>query len=884
MKRNLQNKCYQSVIELSDSDDEVYKKSPELVYESDAIEESKKKKKTVSKNKESVKKTVVKKNSQSGNLKSTKRKNLESPGVSNKKKRKLTALLSTNIDAGKVQQTERNDLTRSNTQQDINIDAKLISSPVQCVEWTDVDYINEINNVPRHIAENIIKLFKDDNTIPFIARYRKDITGSMEPDQLRMLKNSFEQVKIIKHRAAMIIKAIDKLGKWSPQIHSAVTSTKSLADLEHIYSLFKPTSKRSLAEKARELGLGSISDAVLHGHVIPPLASLIDEQREGLRNEEQVKNGINHIIADVINKDKEIVDKVMSLRRTSIIEIQTTQCKTTGDLKDNSKNAANEQKYEMYFNFRTNERNIKPHQILAINRAESQKIISVKIIIPDGFEQAFKKYCSWRYMDTMRASRLHLDLFNSSIDYAYKKLIKPLVIRRVKTEMKERAETASIEVFATNVKQLLLVPPVRGKIILGIDPGFYHGCKLAIVSEHGDVLDTAIIYPHRDSKAFHKQSVNVLTELVNKYKCTILALGNATACRETEVFLSKVIQSKSFGSLNVTYTIVDEAGASIYSCSTEAKSEFPNLNPNLISAISIARRLQDPLAELVKIEPKHLGVGMYQHDLPEKQLLSALDEVVTEAVSFVGVDINTASRCLLRRVAGLTNSKAVNIIEWRTKNGTFRNREQLLSVKGIGSKTFEQCAGFLRVLPETAVINENLTKSKKSKKLNNTFNLLDQTWIHPESYAVANKFLNHCQCDLDDLGTSAFIEKVDSYAKAGYGGLAAQFGTNDATMKIVIQGLTMRKNEDVRSRSNYPLFNNNMRNTDDLSTGTILSGVVRNTTHFGVFVDVGVGRDGLIHVKHLKNQALYVGQHVEVKVLSIERSRNRISLEFLKTL
>lgn len=483
----------------------------------------------------------------------------------------------------------------------------------------------------------------------------------------------------------------------------------------------------------------------------------------------------------------------------------------------------------------------------------------------------------------MTVSKLHTELLNSSIDYAYTKFVKPLVIRRVRNELKQKAETASIEVFVTNVKQLFLTPPVRGKIILGIDPGFYHGCKLAAISEHGNVLETSIIYPHSKTKNCYEEAANSLVNLVNKHKCTILALGNATACRETETFLNRLIKSKAFGSIDVSYTIVDESGTSIYSCSAEAKSEFPGLDTNVISAISIARRLQDPLAELVKVEPKHLGVGMYQHDLPEKQLSTALNEVVSEAVSFVGVDVNTASQCLLKRVAGLNVATAKNIIQSRIGFGAFKNRQQLLDVKGIGKKIFEQCAGFIRILPETSMI-ENTVKPKDSKKSKYTFNLLDQTWIHPESYGIAERFVEYCGCNLENLGTATFIERVKSRAEEGYAVLAEKFDTNETTMEIIVKGLSMKKDEDIRFKSASPLFRKNMLSIKDISTDMVLTGAVRNVTHFGAFVDIGVGRAGLIPTKWLKNSTVSVGQRVEVKVVSIELARNRIGLELINVL
>lgn len=497
---------------------------------------------------------------------------------------------------------------------------------VECKQWDIVDYISETNSVERHITENVVKLFSNDNTIPFIARYRRDMTNGMEPDKLRALKESLNQANLIKQRANTILKSIDKLGHWSPNIHAAIVSAKCLDDLEHIYSLFKPAGKRTLTEKAKELGLGTISDLVLQGHALPSLSSLIDSNKDGLKSEQQILDGIKHIIADTISKNKVVFDKVKELQSESAIKIETTKCKTNSKCADSEEKDVHG-KYETYYDFNVNTKYIKPHQILAINRGETQKILTIKIILPDFFERGFKAHCYKQYKVAMSASKLHSKLLNESIDYAYTKFIKPLVVRRIKSEMKQKAEVASIEVFVTNVKQLLLTPPVRGKIILGIDPGFLHGCKLAVISEQGDILETGVIYPHKKIEESYDKSANILVNLVNKHKATILALGNATACRETEAFINKLIKANAFGLIDVSYTIVDESGASIYSCSPEAKSEFPHLDMNLISAVSIARRLQDPLAELVKIEPKHLGVGMYQHDLPEKQLLSALNEV-----------------------------------------------------------------------------------------------------------------------------------------------------------------------------------------------------------------------------------------------------------------
>ncbi|XP_015600200.1 S1 RNA-binding domain-containing protein 1 [Cephus cinctus] len=747
---------------------------------------------------------------------------------------------------------------------------------VECRDWTDAEYISDTHNIDIHVATSLVKLFKDDNTIPFIARYRKEMTQGMEPEKLRMIKDSYDRAIAIKSRATKIINAIDKLGKWTPEIHAVVIGARSLHELDDIYSLYKTNSKRSLAERARDVGLGPIADSVLNGLPIAPLSSMINSDQEGLDTEQHIKNGIVHIIADIINKDKTTFTKIRDLRKTVFVKIETTQAKNVQQSsKSLTKDNVDIKKYELYFNFTSMEKCIKPHQILAINRGESQKILSVKMTIPDYFEQELRRHCFAHFSTAFNASDFHRQLLEASFKDAYKRLIKPLVVRRVRLEMNKRAEEASIEVFASNLKDLLLMPPVRGKTILSIDPGFRHGCKIAVVSENGKVLDTATIFPNNQPRNNKQEATKILANLVLKHKTTLIALGNATACRETEMFLTNLIQSGVFNPVDVSYTIVNEAGASIYSCSPEAKSEFPDLDPNLISAVSIARRLQDPLAELIKVDPKHLGIGMYQHDLPEKQLQLTLNQVISETVSFVGVDINTASRSLLKRVAGLNVSKAESIIQRRNEIGVFRNRKQLLKVKGISHKSFEQCAGFIRIIPETA--------NSKLKDANDSLNYLDQTWIHPESYELTNNILKDSKCDIKNLGTQKFIDQINVYAKQGYTILAKKFHTTEATIEIIIKGLTMKKGEDIRIKGEPPVFKKNLRSIDDLSIGVKLSGCVRNITHFGVFVDIGVETNGLIYDKYLRNQILNLGQRVDVRVISIERSRNRIGLELIIT-
>ena len=494
--------------------------------------------------------------------------------------------------------------------------------------WTDAEYVSEVSNISYHLAEEIIGLFEAGNTIPFISRYRKNVTGSMGPEKLRIVKTNYDCAKLIRQRAAAIIRAINNQGKLTTDIHTLVCSTKSLNDLEHIYSMFKPTPKPTPAERARELGLQSVTEAILQGKNVPDLNSFIDDIRDGLKTVQEIKIGIIHIIADIISKDKFIFKNILDLRQTTKIQIETSPGKAV-----QLDNVHVHDKYKLYYEFKSDQDKIQPCQILAINRGESEKYLTVKIIIPDSFRVSLRYHVLNLYSIAVYFSQIHSTLIKNGFDYSYRKSLKPAIIRRFRDEMNKKAEQASIQVFATNLRQLILAPPFKGKPVLGIDPGFSHGCKLAVVSENGDVLQTKKIYPH-SSTAMYNKSAEVLASFVRIFKCTFIALGNGTACRETEKFLTDLIKAKIFVPFDVSYTIISEAGTSIYSCSDEARKEFPNLDPTLISAVSIARRLQDPLAELVKMEPKHLGVGMYQHDLPEAKLDATLNEVSVQIVVY----------------------------------------------------------------------------------------------------------------------------------------------------------------------------------------------------------------------------------------------------------
>ncbi|KAJ9581337.1 hypothetical protein L9F63_023485, partial [Diploptera punctata] len=637
-----------------------------------------------------------------------------------------------------------------------------LGNPIQIqdadrMEWNESEYVAQLQQVEVHIARNIIRLLDEDNTIPFIARYRKELTNDMSPEKLREVKAAYDMVKSVKQKAASVMKSIANLGKLTPYLERSIRCARTINELDHIYTPFKPGSKRTLAERARQLGLDDPANYILCGIKFVVLEQLLKPQTKGLDNLNDIELGLQHIIADVISKDRNVLDYLTRLKNNKSKSKKEKEGKKDGKKAEHAHKdkVDNESKFENYFKFSIPIKYIKPYQVLAVNRGENLKVLSVKLNVPDWVLHRLRDFCQRQWLSRGIHFPLRSRLVNSSIQDAYTRLIQPFLIRQIRSELTQKAEHAAIEVFATNLKKLLLSPPFRGKVVLGIDPGFRNGCKIGVSSPTGTVLCTDVIYPQFGKQIYPQSDSNALKlkDLLNRYNCEVIALGNGTACRETETYL------------NVKYTIVSEQGASIYSCSPIAQKEFPGVDPN--NRVSLARRLQDPLGELVKVEPKHLGVGMYQHDVPEKQLSSSLDEIVTECVSFVGVDINIASDCLLRRVAGLNSARAEKLIEWRRTNGPFTNRQQLKKVKGIGAKTFEQCAGFVRVIPETAKTKSmskpsGSSKSKKSKLTDESENPLDRTWIHPESYTVALRFIEKCDVSLEDLGTPQFIRKVEN--------------------------------------------------------------------------------------------------------------------------
>lgn len=754
-------------------------------------------------------------------------------------------------------------------------------------QWDDYELLAEMQNIDRRTARTIIKLFEEENTIPFICRYRKELIGDMTPDDLRDVKLAYNQILSIKSKADTIIKNLEKEEKLTEDIKQDLLCAKSIDELDHMYAPFKPANKGSLADRAKALGLDSFAEGILIGSLPEiDLPELVKPEVEGLETVEKVEEGIKHLMAHNFSKNTAVLEEIRRLISKYDIVLSSTQITKTrkAEEKDESNNngkgaggmkripkKVDEHKFEHYFSFTCCTKYLRPHQIMALNRGENQKVLSIKLQFKDNVKGDLYWFLKKEYLQEGTASRKRTELFEASFDEAFTKKLVPLMSRTVRSELTKRAEKASVEVFANNLKQLLLTAPVKGEKILGIDPGFSNGCKLALISECGDLLDTATIYPHIGGER-SKVAPGILANMMRKHSCALIALGNGTACRETESMLSYMMEERILDKRFVRYSIVPEQGASIYSCSEVAKKEFPKMDVNLISAVSIARRLQDPLCEYVKIEPKHLGVGMYQHDINEKSLSETLDEVVMECVSFVGVDINTASVSLLSHVSGLTAKRAEHIVSHRTKNGPFRSREQLLKVKFIGDKTFTQCAGFIRIEPLTAGIRD--------------YNLLDSTWVHPESYALAESIITKAGLSNKDIGRVDFILGIRDFAyRTPKSALPGMFNQTIERIECVLSALQRELLRDYRADINKPpMFKKGLTSMSDLAEGTVLTGAVNNVTDFGAFVDIGVENNGLIHRSKMNGMRVNIGDQVEVTVLSIDVGKGRLGLKLEKIL
>ncbi len=702
----------------------------------------------------------------------------------------------------------------------------------------------ELNQSLSHV-ENVIALLDEGNTIPFIARYRKEMHGAMDDQTIRDLAERLQYLRNLEERRGEVKSAIEAQGKLTEELAAAIDTAQTLAEVEDLYRPYKQK-RRTRATVAREKGLEPLARTIFDQEKGTPapeaLAAAYIDTEKGVETLEDALAGASDIIAEWISDDADI-RKVLRQQMMQRGQMGTKAAKEDTD-----------SVYRLYYDFNQPLHKLQSHQILAINRGEKEEFL--KVSVNADREQSLRTI----FRSVVVPGSSAMAFVRAAAEDAYDRLLEPSMEREIRNALTETANEAAIHNFALNLKPLLLQPPVKGKVTMGLDPGYRNGCKVAVVDGTGRVLDTAVVYPTFSEKK-KEEAITILSGLVKKHGVEHLAIGNGTASRETEQMAVELIRRMGGG---LSYMMVNEAGASVYSASKLAAEEFPQFDVNLRSAVSIARRLQDPLAELVKIEPKAIGVGQYQHDMPEKQLDAVLGGVVEDCVNAVGVDVNTASAPLLKQVAGLTATTAKNIVAYREENGPFTSRKQLLKVPKLGPKAFEQCAGFLRV-PESKQV-------------------LDHTAVHPESYDAAEKLLTLCGYTAADVGTAAIDQLPQRLKAVGEEKAAAACGVGVPTLRDVAAELC-KPGRDPRDELPAPILRTDVLEMKDLKPGMVLSGTVRNVIDFGVFVDIGVHQDGLVHISQVCNkfikhpsEVVAVGDVVKVAVLEVDEKRKRISL------
>ncbi|XP_067943481.1 S1 RNA-binding domain-containing protein 1-like [Watersipora subatra] len=765
--------------------------------------------------------------------------------------------------------------------------------------WSLEEALSDEVDLDKRLCSNLVEMIeKEQCTLPFIARYRKNQTHNIPLEKLRKVFESLNELKDLKKKIDTSIVKIEKSGNLTEDVKSSLMLARSKEEIDFIAAPFKSTGgARTLAGKACKLGLDVYAKQILDGQQVSLNTQILDEKGKALKNKE-ISQGVQHVIADIISKDAEVLSAMKTEFQRSNVLLTTskkvsegaatkkTSAKATENKADTRKPVKdNSHKYEIYYDNSYPVRHIHSHQVLAINRAETQKYLTVKLVAPHSLEDHLSRLCGRRWP---RIHPDHAELFRDSVADSYKRLILPSLSRQCRSKLKEMAEMSSVDTFGENLKNLLLQPPYRGQRVLGVDPGFTNGCKMAVISDSGEVLDTTTVYLHNNTN--RGSEMKTLIQFVIKHNCSVIALGNGTGCRETEAIISDCISSGWFLPLSVKYSIVNEDGSSVYSVSEIAEKELPHMDQNHRSAVSIARRLQDPLLELIKIDPQHIGVGMYQHDVSEAKLKTRLDSVLSECVSFVGIDINTATEHVLSHVSGLNKSKAVAILKERERvGGRFVCREQLLNVKGLGAKSYEQCAGFItiRIDPGSKAIlsTPKGVNGRKKAKLSFAPNPLDQTMIHPSSYDVAERFLKQLHIAVDDLGKEQTVKQVTQWRlNKELEREATILSTDVDTLTVIIEALKQRLNYDIRDNMTKPLFQTGKTSIESLQKGDDVTGVVRNLAPFGAFVDIGVHKSGLIHTSKMGGKALAVGNQVKVKILTIDIGKARIGLKLLRVL
>ena len=708
---------------------------------------------------------------------------------------------------------------------------------------TIINEICVILNIKKEQVENTLKLLEEGATVPFIARYRKEKTGALNEDEIRKINEYYEyQINLLKKKED-VIRLIDEKGLLTDELKNDILSAKKMVEIDDLYRPFKEK-KKTKATDAINNGLEPLAKIVMSFPIKGNIDDIVNKYiNSKVKTKDEAIVGASYIIAEWISDNAYYRKGIRNYTYNN--GIIRTKIK---------KNAIDENKvYEMYYDYNEKVKEIKPHRLLAINRAEKENIINVNIEIDE------MNILDYLYKKIIKVENSYVvDIVKNAINDAYKRLIAPSIEREIRSELTEKASDIAINNFGKNLEKLLLTPPLKEKWVLGLDPAFRTGCKLAVIDPTGKLVEISKIYPHEPVKKYD-EAKKIVKNLLDKYKIEIIAIGNGTASRESEAFIADVLKDYQ----NINYIIVSEAGASVYSASPLAKQEFPDLQVEERSAVSIGRRLQDPLAELVKITPESIGVGLYQHDLPSKKLSETLDFTVEKAVNMVGVNINTASPFLLKYISGLTKTSIAKIIKYREIN-MFKTREELIDKKILTPKTYEQAIGFLRV---------------------NGNNILDSTSIHPESYNIVLNLLDLLNIRLDQIGS---IEIIDKLNNLDIEKIAQYLNTDKFTLEDIIKSLKMPK-RDPRDEMKKPLLKHNILEIKDLKIGDSIEGTVRNVTPFGAFVDIGLHDDGLIHIskmsnKYIKdpNDILSVGDIIEVYVDSIDLNKKRVNLSLIK--
>jgi len=695
-------------------------------------------------------------------------------------------------------------------------------------------------DIPRHKVESTVQLLEAGNTVPFIARYRKEATGELDEVQIRRIEELVNFHRHLGQRKVEVLRLIEEQGKLTEELQARIEVAAKLTELEDLYRPYRQK-RKTRASVARERGLAPLADYLLS---FPRAGNPEDEAgaylTEELATVEEALQGAQDIVAELVADDPDVRGWVRDYTRRQ------------GLLVTRARDAQAESVYRMYYDYQEPVHKVVPHRVLAINRGEREEFLKVAVQVD---EDAVHDWLERRFV---KPGAVTSELVQKAVVDAYKRLVAPAVERDIRNELTTEAEARAVQVFSRNLRSLLLQAPVKDVVVLALDPAYRTGCKWAVVDGTGKLLEVGVVYPTPPQKKVAEAEA-VLARVVKQYGAQVISIGNGTASRETEQFVADFIQKQQQPGL--AYTIVSEAGASVYSASELAAREFPELDVSARSAVSIARRLQDPLAELVKIEPKAVGVGQYQHDVAAKQLNESLTKVVESAVNYVGVDLNTASVSLLGYVAGINGAVAENIVQFREQNGRFENRRQLSKVPRLGPKTFEQCVGFMRI--------------------SGGENLLDATPIHPESYPLTSKLLDFLAVDLTAVGSPELRSKL---ARLNVDNVAAQLEAGVPTLRDIVESL-LRPGRDPREELPPPVFRVDVLSIEDLQTGMVMKGTVRNVVDFGAFVDIGVKNDGLVHISELAEgyvrhpmDVVSVGDVVTVRVLEVDVARHRIAL------